>query len=94
MESSGGELRVDRRERHAMTPRVGFDLTPALRNPFIERKETAGETDSEVMVEPTLQRSPLWFVFGKKIDPLSDLSDRNDAEVQKLFRCVADPSGN
>lgn len=77
-----------------MTPRVGFDLTPSLRNPFIERKETAGETDSEVMVEPTLQRSPLWFIFGKKIDPLSDLSDGDHAQVKQFLWCLDDPRGN
>lgn len=48
MESSGGEQRVDRRKRHALTAGVSFDLPPTLRNPFIEQKETAGETDSEV----------------------------------------------
>lgn len=77
-----GELCVDRRKSHAVSARERFDLTPAFRHPFIEGEQASGETHSQIVVEPALQCSTLRFILGEEVDPLADLSDRNDAQVQ------------
>jgi hypothetical protein len=75
MEGRRGELRIDGRQRCALSPGECLDLTPALRDPFIERKEPARKANPQVMIEPALQRSSLRFIFIEQVDPFANLSD-------------------
>jgi len=46
-----------------------FDLTPSLGDPFVEWKQPAGETDTEIMIEPALECTTPRIIFTQKIDP-------------------------
>lgn len=91
MERRRRELRVNRRQRDSLSPGERLDLTPAFRDPFIERKEPAREADAQVVIEPALKSSPLRLIFIEKVDPFSKLADGDDAKVDKIFRSCTDP---
>jgi hypothetical protein len=94
MEGGRGELCVDCRQRNALALRKGFDLAPALGDPFIEWKKPACEPHAQIAIEPALKRRSLRFIFIEKIDPSSNLTDRNDTQMQQLLGCCDDPVSN
>ena len=94
MEGGCRELRVNRWQHDSLPFGECLDLTPAFRDPFIERKEPACEADAEVVIEPALESSPLRFIFIEQVDPFSNLSNGDDAEVHQLLGRCHDPSSN
>jgi len=79
MKRGRSELRVDRGQRYVLTLRERLDLAPALGDPFIKRKNPICEAYPEIVIEPALESAALRFIFIKKVDPLSNLSDGDDA---------------
>ncbi len=41
-----------------------LDLAPSFCDPFIKRKESASETDAQIVIEPALKCTPLWIIFA------------------------------
>src|SRR3954469_15826563 len=94
VECGCGELCVDRRQRYVLTLRERLDLAPRLRNPFIEWKEPACETNAQIAIEPALKCAAFRFIFVKEVDPFSDLANGDDAQVQEFLGCGDDPVSN
>ena len=94
MERRRGELRIDRGQRNALPSGERLDLTPAFRDPLIERKEPACKADAQVVIEPALERSSLRLIFIEQVDPFSNLSNGDDTEMHQFLRRCDDPRGN
>jgi hypothetical protein len=52
VERRRGELGIDRGERDTLPLCERLDLAPSLRHPFVEWKESARETDAQIVIEP------------------------------------------
>jgi hypothetical protein len=82
VERGGRELGIDRRQRYVLTLRESLDLTPPLGYPFIEWKQPARETNTQIAIEPALKRTSLRVVVSEEVDAFSNFSDGDDAQVQ------------
>ncbi len=81
MERRRGELCIDRWHRHVLSLGDGLDLPPPLRDPFIERKDAAGEADAQIMIQPALKRRSLRFVFVEQVDVWSTCNAANTSRL-------------
>lgn len=52
-----------------------LDLAPSFRDPFVERKKSACETDAQIVIEPALKCASLRLIFVEQVNPFSNLSD-------------------
>jgi len=87
MERGCGELGIDRGERDTSPLCECFDLAPSFRDPLVEWKESARETDAQIVIEPALKCATLRLIFLEQVNPFSNLSDRDDTQVHQLFGC-------
>ena len=81
MECRGGELCIDRWQGDALSPGNSLDLAPSLRDPFIKRKESAGKADAQIVIQPTLKRRSLRFVFVEQVDVWSTCNAANTSRL-------------
>lgn len=94
MQRRCGELGIDRGERDTLPLCDCLDLAPSFRDPFVEWKETARETDAQIVIEPALKCASPRLIFAEQVNPFSNLSDGNDAEMHQFLGGRDDPIGN
>jgi hypothetical protein len=86
-----GELGVDRRHGHASLPCERLELAPPFGHRMVEWKDPARESRAYVALEPREQRGAPRIVVGEEIDALPHLTERDHAQMKKLFRRAVHP---
>ncbi len=84
MNGSGGEQSVDDSQRRSSPSGLSGQQTPAVRNRLIDNQNSARKASLQLNFQPAFEVRPA-LALGKGRQPLSNFSQRQNAEIKQGF---------